>query len=54
MCIRDRPTTPSIQAGDLLIVGSGSGNTASLVSNAKKAKDQGAKVATDVYKRQIQ
>lgn len=40
------PTTPSIQEGDLLIVGSGSGNTASLVSNAKKAKDQGAKVAT--------
>ena len=40
------PTTPSIQAGDLLIVGSGSGNTASLVSNAKKAKSQGAKVAT--------
>lgn len=40
------PTTPSIQAGDLLIVGSGSGNTASLVSNVKKAKDQGAKVAT--------
>ena len=27
-------------------MGSGSGNTASLVSNAKKAKDQGAKVAT--------
>ena len=40
------PTTPSIQEGDLLILGSGSGNTASLVSNAKKAKDQGAKVAT--------
>lgn len=40
------PTTPSIQAGDLLIVGSGSGNTASLVSNTKKAKDQGGKVAT--------
>ncbi|MDD3745827.1 MAG: 6-phospho-3-hexuloisomerase [Anaerostipes sp.] len=40
------PTTPSIQAGDLLIVGSGSGNTASLVANSKKAKDQGAKVAT--------
>ena len=40
------PTTPSIQEGDLLIVGSGSGNTASLVSNAKKAKEQGAKVAT--------
>ena len=32
------PTTPSIQAGDLLIVGSGSGNTASLVSNSQKAK----------------
>ena len=32
------PTTPSIQEGDLLIVGSGSGNTASLVSNTKKAK----------------
>ena len=30
------PTTPSIQEGDLLILGSGSGNTASLVSNAKK------------------
>lgn len=40
------PTTPSIQAGDLLIVGSGSGNTASLVSNAKKAREQGGKVAT--------
>lgn len=40
------PTTPSIQEGDLLIIGSGSGNTASLVSNAKKAKEQGAKVAT--------
>lgn len=40
------PTTPSIQEGDLLIVGSGSGNTASLVSNSKKAKEQGAKVAT--------
>lgn len=40
------PTTPSIQEGDLLIVGSGSGNTASLVSNTKKAKQQGAKVAT--------
>lgn len=40
------PTTPSIQAGDLLIVGSGSGNTNSLVVNAKKAKEQGAKVAT--------
>ena len=40
------PTTPSMQEGDLLIVGSGSGNTASLVENTKKAKSQGAKVAT--------
>ena len=31
-------TTPSIQEGDLLIVGSGSGTTASLVSDCKKAK----------------
>ena len=40
------PTTPSIQAGDLLIVGSGSGKTASLVSDCEKAKAQGATVAT--------
>lgn len=39
------PTTPSIQAGDFLILGSGSGETASLVANAKKAASQGAKVA---------
>ena len=39
-------TTPSIQAGDLLIVGSGSGKTASLVSDCEKAKAQGATVAT--------
>ena len=38
------PTTPSIQENDLLIVGSGSGNTASLVSNTKKAKEQRGKV----------
>lgn len=40
------PTTPSIQEGDLLIVGSGSGTTASLVSNSNVAKKQGAKLAT--------
>lgn len=40
------PTTPSIQLGDLLIIGSGSGNTASLVSNAERAKAQNAKVVT--------
>ena len=39
-------TTPSIQEGDLLIVGSGSGTTASLVSDCKKAKAQRATIAT--------
>lgn len=40
----DDVTTPSIAAGDLLIIGSGSGRTASLVSHAAKAKSQGAKI----------
>lgn len=40
------PTTPSIQAGDLLVIGSGSGTTDSLVANARKAKKAGAKIAT--------
>ncbi|POP44282.1 6-phospho-3-hexuloisomerase [Superficieibacter electus] len=40
------PTTPSIQQGDLLIVGSGSGETASLVTMAQKAHKQGAEIAT--------
>lgn len=40
------PTTPPIKAGDLLIVGSGSGTTGSLVVMAKKAKAQGARLAT--------
>lgn len=40
------PTTPSIGKGDLLIIGSGSGTTASLVSNAEKAKAAGASLAT--------
>ncbi len=38
-------TAPSIQADDLLILGSGSGKTASLVSFAKRAKMQKAKIA---------
>ena len=38
--------TPSIAAGDLLVIASGSGETASLVSMAKKAKSLGASVAT--------
>lgn len=37
-------TTPAIAAGDLLIVGSGSGRTASLVASATKAKSLSAKV----------
>lgn len=40
------PTTPSIGKGDLLIIGSGSGATTSLVDNAKKAKKDGANIAT--------
>jgi 6-phospho-3-hexuloisomerase len=40
------PTTPSIQKDDLLVIGSGSGRTESLVSMANKAKKQGAKLIT--------
>lgn len=40
------PTTPSIGEGDLLVVGSGSGTTASLVANSNKAKAAGAALAT--------
>lgn len=39
------PTTPSIQKGDLLIIGSGSGETGSLVTMAKKAADKEACIA---------
>ena len=38
-------TTPNIQKGDLLLIGSGSGETASLCSMAKKAKALGASLA---------
>lgn len=38
--------TPSIAAGDLLVIASGSGETESLVSMARKAKRLGAAVAT--------
>ena len=38
------PTTPSIHENDVLVIASGSGNTASLVSMAEKAKSLGAKV----------
>ncbi len=37
-------TTPAICAGDCLIIGSGSGRTASLVAIAEKAKEMGAKI----------
>ena len=39
-------TTPPIQEGDLLIVCSGSGETASLKANAERAKNAGATIAT--------
>ena len=38
-------TTPAIAAGDLLVVGSGSGETASLAAAARKARAVGAAVA---------
>lgn len=37
--------TPAIREGDLLLIGSGSGETASLVAMAKKAKSVGASLA---------
>lgn len=40
------PTTPSIQPEDLLIIGSGSGETTGLVAMAKKAVAKGIKIAT--------
>jgi len=42
----DDVTTPSIQRGDLLIIGSGSGKTASLVRYAETCADIGADLAT--------
>ncbi|MFM1651578.1 6-phospho-3-hexuloisomerase [Brevibacillus sp. B_LB10_24] len=40
------PTTPSIQQDDLLIIGSGSGETKSLVTMAQTASRIGTKIAT--------
>lgn len=40
------PTTPPIKEGDLLVIGSGSGTTASLVKMAEKAKKLGASIMT--------
>lgn len=40
------PTTPAIREGDLLIIGSGSGETGSLIVMADKAKKAGASVVT--------
>ena len=39
-------TTPAIKEGDLLVIGSGSGETGSLVTMANKAKKLGAMLAT--------
>jgi 6-phospho-3-hexuloisomerase len=41
----DDVTTPGIRKGDLLLIGSGSGHTPSLVGYTQKAKSLGAKVA---------
>lgn len=38
-------TTPAIGPGDILLIGSGSGETGSLVMMARKADDLGAKIA---------
>ena len=38
------PTTPSIRKGDLLVIGSGSGETATLAVMAGKAKTEGAEI----------
>jgi 6-phospho-3-hexuloisomerase len=38
-------TTPSLRGGDLLVIGSGSGETASLQAQARKARQLGAEVA---------
>lgn len=40
------PTTPAITAGDVLIIGSGSGETGSLVVMAQKVKKLGASLVT--------
>ncbi|MGI6110046.1 MAG: 6-phospho-3-hexuloisomerase [Eubacteriaceae bacterium] len=40
------PTTPPIKKGDLLLIGSGSGTTGSLVKMAETAKKQSARLAT--------
>jgi 6-phospho-3-hexuloisomerase len=38
-------TTPSLQVGDLLVIGSGSGETGSLLGMARKARQLGANLA---------
>ena len=40
------PTTPAIRADDVLIIGSGSGETGSMVNIARKAREIGARIAT--------
>jgi 6-phospho-3-hexuloisomerase len=40
----DEVTTPGIASGDLLLLGSGSGMTASLYQNARRAKDLGVQI----------
>jgi 6-phospho-3-hexuloisomerase len=44
VCVVGETTTPGIKKGDLLVVGSGSGRTASLLAMAQKAKHVGARL----------
>lgn len=46
-------TTPAILEGDLLILGSGSAKTGSLMAMAKKAKEMGARVAILTYNKNV-
>lgn len=43
--VLDEASTPAVKAGDLLLIGSGSGETESLLAIAGKAKKIGAKIA---------
>lgn len=42
--VKGETITPSIRKGDVLVAISGSGNTASIISNAKQAKNSGADI----------
>ena len=48
------PTAPSIKEGDVLVLSSGSGNTATLVDFAKTAKEVGAKCVLLSYNKEAE